>query len=555
MTLEESSSFHMHNHHDGLQKDAAPFYSALLDHHPQQHIPFDDHQQQQQQQLQLHPKSSTPTLSSASLLSSRDSDDSLSSRSPSPPRFFPLEKPSTSSSLLPAASAQLNSTGSDRANNDEQDFLAALIARRQSSTPANSTVRTAPGIPPPTTTARTTSPLSLTSFDNSSIASTSSPAAALLYGGAFKPSESDTMLYANAFKPLDLPLPSTTTATPSATTPSHHQRSTPVSFLLGRASIKSTNPPVPPPLRVAPGYPYNTPPPSPARGSANHSYNPTFVLKRDEKLYSSFDEDVLFLAREMGDLNVSTFSRAGASTPTTFTKPPSSIPEDITFQKPAGLTSTQLGHAKLHYETFLKPNPHDNPSYFFTPTTTHPRPPHHINPHYPSNNTTSVPPEGYICKLCLVEGHWLKQCTLYNKERALQSQLRKLQQQQQQQDPYLLPSHPQWSQQSQQQTVYQHTGVPPEGYLCRKCQIPGHWIHQCPYTASSANVRVQGGTVPPDGYLCKICGIVGHWIQQCPLRQQQGQQMRVGYVGQQQQVQQGYRALAGRVEEGMYGMM
>lgn len=33
--------------------------------------------------------------------------------------------------------------------------------------------------------------------------------------------------------------------------------------------------------------------------------------------------------------------------------------------------------------------------------------------------------------------------------------------------------------------------------------------------------RKAFSTVPPDGYVCKICAIPGHWIQQCPLRHTQ----------------------------------
>ena len=33
-------------------------------------------------------------------------------------------------------------------------------------------------------------------------------------------------------------------------------------------------------------------------------------------------------------------------------------------------------------------------------------------------------------------------------------------------------------------------------------------------------------TVPPDGYICKLCSTPGHWIQQCPDRTQQSQKKR-----------------------------
>jgi hypothetical protein len=52
--------------------------------------------------------------------------------------------------------------------------------------------------------------------------------------------------------------------------------------------------------------------------------------------------------------------------------------------------------------------------------------------------------------------------------------------------------------------------VPPEGYVCRKCDVPGHWIQQC--TSSKTNAP------PPTSYICKICCHQGHWIWECPDR-------------------------------------
>ena len=52
--------------------------------------------------------------------------------------------------------------------------------------------------------------------------------------------------------------------------------------------------------------------------------------------------------------------------------------------------------------------------------------------------------------------------------------------------------------------------TPPTSYTCRICNIPGHWIQQCPQSTSKA--------LPPYNYVCNICGIRGHWIQSCPNR-------------------------------------
>ena len=61
---------------------------------------------------------------------------------------------------------------------------------------------------------------------------------------------------------------------------------------------------------------------------------------------------------------------------------------------------------------------------------------------------------------------------------------------------------------------------PPPNYLCRICNIPGHWIQQCP---SKHNSRVPQ---VPSNYICNKCGIPGHWIQNCPNNQHHYQNMR-----------------------------
>ncbi|KAJ3114135.1 hypothetical protein HDU96_002516 [Phlyctochytrium bullatum] len=53
------------------------------------------------------------------------------------------------------------------------------------------------------------------------------------------------------------------------------------------------------------------------------------------------------------------------------------------------------------------------------------------------------------------------------------------------------------------------TSVPPDGYICHKCNTPGHWIQQCP---------LHRAGLPPDTYVCRICSIPGHWIWACPQR-------------------------------------
>ncbi|CAN6352467.1 unnamed protein product [Urochloa humidicola] len=48
--------------------------------------------------------------------------------------------------------------------------------------------------------------------------------------------------------------------------------------------------------------------------------------------------------------------------------------------------------------------------------------------------------------------------------------------------------------------------APPPGYVCHICNIPGHFIRDCP----------SGSKPPPPGYICHKCGVPGHLIHSCP---------------------------------------
>ncbi|KAI8916994.1 hypothetical protein DFJ77DRAFT_327733 [Powellomyces hirtus] len=80
---------------------------------------------------------------------------------------------------------------------------------------------------------------------------------------------------------------------------------------------------------------------------------------------------------------------------------------------------------------------------------------------------SAVPPPGYICKLCFVEGHWLKNCNLYQARRRT---------------PDFLPFFPASANNSNGSTARQpqKTTIPPDGYVCRKCNTPGHCSARCP---------------------------------------------------------------------------
>lgn len=52
---------------------------------------------------------------------------------------------------------------------------------------------------------------------------------------------------------------------------------------------------------------------------------------------------------------------------------------------------------------------------------------------------------------------------------------------------------------------------PPEGYICNRCGVTGHYIQDCPQAH-----------VPPPNYVCHTCGQRGHFRGDCPTRQASG---------------------------------
>ncbi|KAG0018747.1 hypothetical protein BGZ80_006784 [Entomortierella chlamydospora] len=57
------------------------------------------------------------------------------------------------------------------------------------------------------------------------------------------------------------------------------------------------------------------------------------------------------------------------------------------------------------------------------------------------------------------------------------------------------------------------SGSTPEGYICKKCNQPGHFIKDCPQIKEE---MASGARPPPEGYICKICNKPGHFIRECP---------------------------------------
>ena len=56
---------------------------------------------------------------------------------------------------------------------------------------------------------------------------------------------------------------------------------------------------------------------------------------------------------------------------------------------------------------------------------------------------------------------------------------------------------------------------PPDGYVCRMCSSPGHFIADCPLAPRE---RAAERPPPPPGYVCRKCNQSGHWVELCQLR-------------------------------------
>jgi hypothetical protein len=76
------------------------------------------------------------------------------------------------------------------------------------------------------------------------------------------------------------------------------------------------------------------------------------------------------------------------------------------------------------------------------------------------------------------------------------------------------------------------TDTPKNGYVCKRCNVPGHYIKDCPtsdYVCRKCNVpghnikdcpeNSPSDHIPPEGYVCNVCKQPGHYIKNCPERQ------------------------------------
>lgn len=133
----------------------------------------------------------------------------------------------------------------------------------------------------------------------------------------------------------------------------------------------------------------------------------------------------------------------------------------------------------------------------------------------PKNHSSShngPPPRDYVCKLCNVSGHWLKDCDLF--------------------EPRENPGKPgsniknyKTLSSSGSSSGHKPNGMPPGNYVCRLCGVSGHWIEQCSQFQPKMDPKNTGhqkerlacfkSIPPPAGYICNLCHSPGHWLQQC----------------------------------------
>ncbi|KAK0545998.1 hypothetical protein OC844_007295, partial [Tilletia horrida] len=92
------------------------------------------------------------------------------------------------------------------------------------------------------------------------------------------------------------------------------------------------------------------------------------------------------------------------------------------------------------------------------------------------------PPASYVCRLCSQPGHFIQDCELANSKNNEKQQQQQQQQQQLAGAPGSLPTKP-----------LPPLLVPPEGYECRICLSPNHFVQRCPFSPHAARPLSAAG--------------------------------------------------------------
>ncbi|KAL1916272.1 uncharacterized protein VTP21DRAFT_5889 [Calcarisporiella thermophila] len=136
---------------------------------------------------------------------------------------------------------------------------------------------------------------------------------------------------------------------------------------------------------------------------------------------------------------------ASASAPSLLQRPQNTTESPLSISLAADGRGLKRGH--------IGSNDNENGSFFFDSS----------EPQKKKGRAEKVPPEGYICKICGIQGHFIHDCP----KKA-------------------------------------------ENYVCHICKQPGHLIKDCPQAGQKKK------PVPPENYVCNICKEPGHFIKDCP---------------------------------------
>lgn len=75
-----------------------------------------------------------------------------------------------------------------------------------------------------------------------------------------------------------------------------------------------------------------------------------------------------------------------------------------------------------------------------------------------------------------------------------------------------------------------HRPIPPNDYICRLCNTPGHWLKDC-ILYKPFGPRTEGNSVPPANYVCRLCCIPGHWIEDCRMFERRSMNALIDHGG------------------------